>query len=282
MNHNPSWWNDEQAWRVVIKGGGDLGSGVAWRLHQCGFQVVITEIDQPTVIRRTVAFATSVFTGSIGVEGLLGRCVKSDEDLLAFLARREIPVLVDPRAAIVDRWQPGVVVDAILAKKNLGTSITDAPVVVALGPGFTAGMDCHAVIETNRGHRLGRVIRQGCAEADTGVPGTIGGESKRRILTAPMEGIFHATAAIGDLVHAGQVVGQVEGQPVVVTVDGVLRGILQDGLNVSPGLKLGDVDPRCKQEHCYLISDKALAIAGGVLEAIFSLQMEHKQRGKLG
>ena len=180
-------------------------------------------------------------------------------------------MIVDPEGASIRRLRPHVVVDAIMAKRNTGTHITDAPVVVALGPGFTAGVDCHAVIETNRGHNLGRVILEGSAEPNTGVPGTVGGESARRVLRAPTEGTFRAVRAIGDRVQEGEVVAYVDDAPVRSQLNGVLRGLLHDGFRVHRGMKVGDVDPRGVVAHCFTISDKALAIGGGVVEAILYL-----------
>lgn len=258
--------------RVVVKGGGDLGAGVAWRLHRCGFRVLVTETAQPTVIRRAVSFASAVYEGVVTVDGVTARLAADDAGITAVWAAGEVGVLVDPEGTVIRRLRPDAVVDAILAKRNIGTRITDAPVVVALGPGFTAGVDCHAVVETNRGHNLGRVILEGSAEPNTGVPGSVGGESARRLLRAPAEGVFRAVRAIGDLVQAGDVVARVDDAPVRSQLDGVVRGLLHDGLRVSTGIKVGDVDPRGVVSHCFSISDKALAIGGGVVEAILFLR----------
>ena len=256
---------------VVIKGGGDLATGVVHRLHRAGMPVVVTELAQPTVIRRAVALASAVFEGQVEVEGLAAQLVESDEEIRAVLARGRVPVVVDPRGEVIARLRPTVVVDAIMAKRNTGTRISDAPIVIGLGPGFTAGVDVHAVIETNRGHHLGRVILSGSAEPHTGVPGTTAGFTVERVLRAPCEGIFTGVRRIGDLVEAGQAVASVAGEPVVANISGVLRGLLAGGLPVKAGLKVGDVDPRGAWEHCFTISDKARAIGGGVLEAILYL-----------
>ncbi len=268
----------EGALRVVVKGGGDLGTGVAWRLHRCGLRVLVTEVAEPTVIRRAVAFASAVYDGPasasrgvISVDGVTARLVVDDEAALAAWQAHEVPVMIDPEAAIVGRLRPEALVDAIMAKRNLGTRITDAPIVVALGPGFTAGLDCHAVVETNRGHNLGRVIEDGSPEPNTGVPGAVGGESARRVLRAPVAGVFGAQRVIGDRVKEGDLVATVEGHPIPARLDGVVRGLLQDGLAVGAGTKVGDVDPRGVVEHCFAISDKALAVGGGVVEAILHL-----------
>ncbi len=260
--------------QVVVKGGGDLGTGVAWRLHRCGFRVLVTETSQPTVIRRAVAFASAVYEGAVTVDGVAARLVEDDAGIAACWAAGEVGVLVDPEATVIRRLRPGAVVDAILAKRNLSTHITDAPVVVALGPGFTAGVDCHAVVETSRGHNLGRVLLEGNAEPNTGSPGSVGGESGRRVLRAPAEGAFRAERAIGDLVKTGEVVAYADDAPVSSQLDGVVRGLLHDGLLVHAGMKVGDVDPRGVVSHCFTISDKALAVGGGVVEAILYLRRE--------
>ena len=262
---------------VVIKGGGDLATGVVHRLHRVGMPVVVTELAQPTVIRRAVAVASAVYEGQVEVEGLVARLVESDQDPKGFKSKPlgswgQVPVVVDPRGEVIARLRPTVVVDAIMAKRNTGaTAITDAPIVIGLGPGFTAGVDVHAVIETNRGHHLGRVILSGSAEPHTGVPGPTAGFTAERVLRAPCEGIFTGQRRIGDPVEAGEAVAAVAGQPVVANISGVLRGLLADGLPVKAGLKVGDVDPRGVREHCFTISDKARAIGGGVLEAILYL-----------
>ncbi len=269
----------ETALRVVVKGGGDLCTGVAWRLHRCGFRVLVTEVAEPAVIRRAVAFASAIHgwpegapRRSITVDGVTARLVEDEEDIRAVWNCGEVPVMVDEEAVVVQRLQPEAVVDAIMAKRNVGTSISDAPIVIALGPGFTARLDCHAVVETNRGHNLGRVIEEGSAEPNTGVPGRVGGESARRLLRAPTGGLFRAQSAIGDRVRAGEAVASVAAEPIPARVDGVVRGLLQDGLAVAAGTKVGDVDPRGVVEHCFTISDKALAVGGGVVEAILHLR----------
>ncbi len=256
---------------ALVKGAGDLATGVAIRLLHAGFAVVMTETEAPTVVRRTVAFADAVFSGSARVEGLEAALARSDEEVRLFLAQGKIPVIVDPGAKIRLTLKPPLVVDAIMAKRNLGTRITDAPAVIALGPGFVAGRDVHAVVETMRGHTLGRVIRDGAALPNTGVPGEVGGFGAERVLRAPAAGVFRGEREIGDTVEEGEVVGFVGDAPVASRLHGVLRGMLRSGLPVTAGFKLGDVDPRATREHCFLVSDKALAIGGGVLEAACSL-----------
>jgi xanthine dehydrogenase accessory factor len=256
---------------VVIKGGGDLATGVVHRLHRVGMQVVVTELAQPTVIRRAVAVASAVYEGQVEVEGLVARLVGSDQEIRAALAESQVSVIIDPQGEVITRLRPTVVVDAIMAKRNTGTRITDAPIVIGLGPGFTAGVDVHAVIETNRGHNLGRVILSGSAEPHTGVPGPTAGYTVERVLRAPCEGTFTGKRHIGDLVEAGEVVASVAGELVMAKISGVLRGLLANGLFVKAGMKVGDVDPRGVREDCFTISDKARAIGGGVLEAILHL-----------
>ena len=256
---------------ALIKGAGDLATGVALRLHRSGFSVVMTELAHPTVVRRTVAFAEAVFQGHAAVEGVEGVLADDATHVRGLLARRAIAVTVDPEATIRQELQPVLLVDAIVAKRNLHTCITDAPAVVALGPGFVAGRDVHAVIETQRGHTLGRVITAGEALPNTGVPGEIGGHGAERVLRAPGDGVMRTVREIGERVRVGEIVAYVGDVPVRSRLDGVLRGLIRPGLQVSAGLKLGDVDPRGSREHCYLVSDKAMAIAGGALEAACAL-----------
>jgi len=253
---------------VLIKGGGEMATGVAHCLARAGFRVCVTEVPEPQAVRREVAFSEAVFDGQKEVEGLVARRVSTGQEILRTWKQGEIPVIVDPRGAIWKKLKPDVLVDAILAKRNTGTRIDDAPLVIGLGPGFRAGEDSHLVIETNRGHRLGRVIEEGEAEPDTGIPGEIAGYTWERVFRAPVNGKFTGKKRIGDGVEKGEVVAEVEGIPVEAKVGGVIRGILRDGLWVTEGMKVGDVDPRGKREYCFTISDKARAIGGAVLEAI--------------
>ncbi len=254
--------------RVIVRGGGDLASGVAWRLHQSGFKVVITEISEPLAVRRKVSFCEAVYDGQSVVEGVKAILLKGPEEVDRAWAQGFIPVLVDPGAVSRHSIKPEVIVDAILAKKNLGTSAGDAPLVVALGPGFEVGKDAHFVVETNRGHSLGRLLTSGSAEPNTGVPGPVQGVSSDRVLRAPASGPWRNVLDIGDPVKKGDVVGTVQGKALYATIDGVLRGLIRPGITVSKGLKIGDIDPRGHKVFCFTISEKALAIAGGVLEAI--------------
>ena len=253
---------------VMIKGAGDIASGIALRLWRAGINVVMTDLPKPSSIRRTVCFSEAVYRGETKVEEVRARLAADAADALRLLEEDILPVIVDPKAESAKELHPDVIVDAILAKENLGTAITDAPGVVGVGPGFTAGVDCHAVVETMRGHTLGRVIYQGSALLNTNIPGLIGGYAGERVLRAPDDGIFHTVLDIGAQVKSGDVAGQVNGKPMVCTIDGVLRGLLADGTPVFKGMKSGDVDPRCREEYCYTASDKALAVGGGVLEAV--------------
>lgn len=258
--------------RVLIKGAGDLATGVARRLYACGMRIVMTETAIPTTVRRTVAYSRAVYEGSADVEGVRACLAPDEKTAVDWAEQGQLVVLVDPTAAVRRLYAPDVVVDAILAKRNLGTAITDAPRVIGVGPGFTAGVDCHAVVETQRGHDLGRVIWQGSAKTNTGIPGDIGGYTTERLIRAGAQGIFMPQADIGDRVRAGQVVAHVGQTPVCAQIDGVLRGLLQAGVPVHAGMKAGDVDPRAKVEHCWTISDKARAVGGGVLEAVLAVR----------
>lgn len=261
---------------VIIRGGGDLATGVALRLYRAGMRVVILEAAMPTSIRRTVCFSEAVRLGETVVENITARRGEVSE-VPVLLERGMIPVLVDPEAACLRELRPDALVDAILAKRNLGTTIDMAPVVVAAGPGFTAGADCHAVVETMRGHYLGRVIYTGSALPNTNIPGLIGGYAGERVLRAPADGVFQGARQIGDQVKAGDVAGYVAGVPMVCTISGVLRGLLADGVAVTRGMKSGDVDPRCQPDHCTCASDKALSVGGGVLEAILHFSAGGKE-----
>lgn len=253
---------------IWVRGAGDIASGIAFRLHKSGFSVVMSELPQPTSIRRTVCFSEAIIKGETKVEDIVARHANTAQEAQEILNRGEIAVLTDPAGDIARQLNPVAVVDAILAKRNLGTKITDAPIVIGVGPGFTAGTDCHAVVETMRGHTLGRVYYSGPALPDTGIPGNIGGYTLERLLRAPRAGLFRGVKTIGDVVEPGDICAFVDDEPIITRIRGVLRGLLPDGLSVTEGMKSGDVDPRCELSHCFTVSDKALAIGGGVLEAV--------------
>jgi len=250
---------------VVLRGGGDLATGAAWRLKRAGFGVVVCELDAPLTVRRSVAFSTAVSDGSVLVEGI--KAVRETVAEAAELARSDqVPVVISPGLPPLGA---DVVVDARMAKRLLDTTIGDAPFVVALGPGFTAGRDCHAVVETMRGPQLGRVLWAGSAAPNTGTPGVIGGRGAERVLRAPAAGTIRWRARIGDVVEADAVLGTVEGAEVRAPFHGLVRGLVADQTIVPAGLKIGDVDPRADTDW-QQISDKALAIGGGVLEAVLT------------
>jgi xanthine dehydrogenase accessory factor len=222
------------------------------------------------VVRRTVAFAEAVFTGETFVQGVVARLARDVSEVLEMVNQDVLPVIIDPDASCRRQLRPRVIVDAIMAKENRGTTMDDAPLVVGLGPGFSAGMDCHAVVETNRGHDLGRVLWQGPAEPDTKIPGEVGGYRGARVLRAPADGHVEAQVRIGEQVCEGQQIAHVNGMPLVAPFLGVLRGIVHPDLAVKAGMKIGDLDARTDPRHCFTISDKSLAVGGGVLEAILT------------
>lgn len=258
----------EKRMRVLIRGAGDLATGIAYRLYKCGFEIIMTEIAMPLTVRRTVAFSRAVYEGSAEVEGVRAVLVQTPDQAETVLKNQEIPVMVDPELKYKSEYRADVLVDAILAKRNLGTKIDDAKLVIGVGPGFTAGEDCHVVVETKRGHDLGRVIHEGSAIPNTGIPGVVGGYSIERLVRASADGIFEPKVSIGDFVEKDQIIAYSGGQPIRAKMSGIVRGMLQPGVNVKEGLKCGDIDARCELRHCYTISDKARSIGGGVLEAI--------------
>lgn len=254
----------------MLRGGGDLATGVAWRLTRARWPVVVLELPEPLTIRRTVALSSAVTDGETTVQGMRAVLADSPGEALAVTARGDVGVLVAPELAALATIKPDVVVDARLAKRNIDTSIDDADLVVALGPGFSAGRDCHAVVETMRGHHLGRVIWSGSAQPDTASPAELGGRSADRVLRAPAEGRVTWHADIGERVSVGQRLAEVGAATVEAPFDGVLRGAIGTQMQVWAGLKIGDVDPRGDPSACWTISDKALAVGGGVLEAVLT------------
>lgn len=255
---------------VFLRGGGDLASGVAYRLHKAGLRVLIAELAQPLHVRRTVAFADAVYTGETEVEGIRARLANGADEVSAIQDAGQIALLVDPQANVIETLKPLVLVDARMLKRMPESGLGAAPLVIGLGPGFVAGESCHAVIETMRGHDLGRVIWQGGPQPDTGVPGSIAKYNRDRVLRAPADGQVQAQFAIGDRIKAGQMIAEVAGQPVTAPFDGVLRGLVHPDLLVNQGMKIGDLDSRNDPAYIDRISDKALAIGGGVLEAVLT------------
>ncbi len=254
--------------KVLIRGGGELATAMACRLADSHFKVIMTEVSKPQAVRRNVSFCEAVYEGTKTVEGKTARLVSSAGETRAAWKAGQLALIVDPDVTILSDIKPDIEIDAIIAKKNLGTKITDAELVIGLGIGFEAGKDVHVVIETNRGHNLGRVIRKGIAEADTGNPGNIGGFTTERVMRAPADGTIKTVKKIGDMVKAGDTVAFVGKEPVKTVIPGIVRGLLRDGTPVTRGLKAGDVDPRGNKEYCFTISDKGRTISGGVLEAI--------------
>ena len=271
---------------VVVRGGGDIATGTIYKLYQCGFKVLILEILNPSAIRRNVAFSEAVYQGEQTVENVTCVLAADPEEAMRLLREGKLVMMIDPKGTCIPRMNPFAVVDGILAKKNLGTHREMAPVTVALGPGFTAGVDVDAVIETKRGHSLGRVIYHGDAIKNTGVPGMIGGYANERVIRSPGEGILKNVRKITDVVTRGEVIAVVEKEgesiPVRATIDGLLRGLIRDGYPVTKNFKIADIDPRMDEyENCFTISDKARCIAGGVLEAIMHLRTTNMSGSRL-
>lgn len=250
---------------VIVRGGGDLATGVIYRLWHAGFRVLSLEVERPLVVRRTVSAADAVFNGDCTIDGMPVHLIRSIDEMNS---NDGVSIIVDPDADSIIRLHPDVVVDAIMAKRNLGTNMDMAPLVVAIGPGFTAKKDVHFVVETKRGHYLGHLISEGSAIPNTGIPGMEMGHSTERLLRAPCEGYLTPQKDIGDHVEAGEVVGMVGECAVYAAISGMLRGLIHSSVLVTRGLKIGDVDPRDEKKHCFSITDKALAVAGGVMEAI--------------
>lgn len=266
---------------VIVRGGGDIATGTIYKLYRCGFQVLILEVLHPSAIRRNVAFSEAVYEGTQTVENLTCYLAADVEEACSMLEEGKLAMLVDPEGTCMSKLKPMAVVDAILAKKNIGTGKEMADIVIGLGPGFEAGKDVHAVIETMRGHSLGRIIYKGKAAVNTGVPAVVGGYGRERVIKSPAEGILFSQKRIADVVQAGDVIAVVKTEkgevPVMAAISGILRGMIRDSYPVTEGFKIADIDPRMEElENCFTISDKARCIAGGVLEAILYL------RGKQG
>ena len=255
---------------VLIRGGGDLASGVAARIHRAGLQILITELPNPLVVRRLVAFAEAVYTGETTVGGITARLAENFSEAEEILGEGKIAVLVDTDMEILADFKPLVLVDGRMRKEPPEAGMEAAPLVIGLGPGFVAGENCHAVVETMRGHNLGRVIWEGSAQADTGIPDAVGNTREERVLRAPADGRLAARAAICDHVEKGDLIAVISEEAVVAPFMGVLRGLVHEGVEVKKGMKIGDVDPRDDPRYCTTISDKSLAVGGGVLEAVLS------------
>ena len=262
---------------IIVRGGGDLATGVVQKFHRAGFHVLVLEISAPTAVRRSVALCEAVYDGVKQVEDVTCRLISGIDEAEACWTEKSVPLIVDPHGASIKEINPAAVIDAILAKRNLGTTRCMADVTIGLGPGFNAGEDVDAVIETDRGHDLGRLILQGCAKPDTGIPGEIEGESSQRVLRAPSTGIMINIKQIGSLVEQGEAVFSVSGAQVNAPFKGVLRGLLRENAHVQKGMKVGDIDPRFDVDW-RTISDKARSLGGAALEAYLYLNKRKGER----
>lgn len=257
---------------ICIKGAGEMASAIAWRLYMANLRkIYMLECPRPLAVRRRVSFCEAVYEGMQEVEHVRAILCSTVADIEKCWRNSTIAVVIDPTWQILAQLPADVVVDAVLAKKNLGTTAGEARLVIGLGPGFSAGEDVHLVVETKRGHDLGRIITSGIAAANTGIPGSIGGHTVKRVLRAPVAGRFRTECTIGDLVDQGEVVGRVDNRAVRAPINGILRGLMRPGSDVSQGLKIGDIDPRTQKDYCFTISDKARAVSGSVLEAVLRM-----------
>ncbi len=255
---------------ILVRGGGDLASGVIYRLHRAGFSVIVTELPKPKLVRRTVSYGEAIWSNSVTIEGITAHQSDKLDSVSDILNIGALPVLVEPTKQVIELLEPIIVVDARMEKQPLDSSLDDAPLVVALGPGYVTGKHCHAVVETKRGHTLGRVIWDGKAQPDTSIPGTINAQTNSRVLRAPDSGFVQAEKQIGDHVRQGETIASINHNKIIAPFNGILRGLVHSEVNVEPGMKIGDLDPRANRDNCFTISDKALAIGGGVLEAVLS------------
>lgn len=263
---------------VIVRGGGDLATGIIHKLHRCGFEVLVLEIEKPLAIRRKVSFSEAIYEGRTVVEDVPCAYGKTIDEIKDIFNKKEIAITVDPIGEYIEKLKPSAVIDSILAKKNLGTNMNMAPITIGVGPGFYAGKDVNVVIETNRGHNLGRLIFKGEAEKNTGIPGVINGYSKERVIYSNGNGIINTVKDIGSVVKKGEVLAYVNGKEILATIDGILRGIIRNGSAVKENLKIIDIDPRYEElKNCFTISDKSRAIGGSALEAILYFQNKYKR-----
>lgn len=265
--------------KVLLKGGGDLASGIGYRLKRAGFKLLIVEKPEPTAIRRTVSFASVIYQGKLEIEGLTGKKVMNLEELSEAWDQQRIPVTTIEARGLLAGINPDIVVDGRMLKEKTDQIIDQAELVIGIGPGFKIKQNCDLAVETNRGHHLGRVISEGSTAENTGSPGSVNGFTDERVIHAPEAGIFQSDSQIGQVVKAGDVIGKVNDKLLRAEIAGVLRGLIRPGIRVKAGTKLADVDPRSEKDYCYYISDKALAVAGGVLEAILSWYNQENQKG---
>lgn len=254
---------------VIVRGGGDIASGVIQKLHRIGFRVLILEAEKPTSIRRTVCFSEAIYETKKIIEGITAVHVNNIDEIYHAWEEGFIPVIVDPKGLFIKKLKPIAVIDAIIAKRNTCLNKSLAPITIGIGPGFIAGKDCNVIIESNRGHNMGRLIYEGSAELNTGIPGNIAGYTAERLLRSPDDGIITLEHDIGDFVKTGEVIAHVNNKGINAKIDGIVRGLIRGGSYVTKGFKVGDVDPRVDQmKNCFTISDKAMAIGGAVLEAV--------------
>ena len=254
---------------VIVRSGGDIASGVIQKLHRVGFRVLVLEVEKPTSIRRTVCFSEAVYNGKMELEGITAVLAKNIVEIYQAWANDYVPVIIDPKGEYIEKFKPIAVVDSIIAKHNTGLNMKLAPITIGIGPGFIAGKDCNVVIESNRGHNMGRLIFEGSAESNTGVPGNIAGYTIERVLKASADGVITTKYNIGDLIKAGDVIASVNSTNIISQIDGIVRGLIREGTYVTKGFKVGDIDPRVGElNNCYTVSDKARAMGGAVLEAI--------------
>lgn len=264
----------QQNYKIIVRGAGDIATGSIHRLFMAGFRPVVLETDRPSAIRRQVSMCEAVYDGEVSVEGVTARLAKDFEEALEIAGRDEVPILIDPEGSCIEEYRPDAVIDAILAKKNFGTSREMAPLTIALGPGFEAGSDCDYVVETMRGHNLSRIIDKGSALPNTGVPGVVGGVSKERVIHSPAEGTIETVRKIGDTVEAGELMAYIRDEEgdvseVRASISGLIRGLIRDGYHVTKGFKTADIDPRLEEyKNCFTISDKSRSIGGSVLELV--------------
>ena len=257
---------------VIVRGGGDLASGTINRLHNMGFKVLVLEIEKPNFIRRKVCYGQAVYEKEFLLEGIVSERADNLDEIKNIWADGRIPVYIDSQMEIVSKIKPIAVIDAIIAKKNLGMRKGIAPITIALGPGFEAGKNVDVVIETQRAHNLGRIIFEGFAAENTGVPGIIKGYGKERVIHAPASGKLKIVHDIGSIVQKDEIIAYIDSVPVYASLTGLIRGMIREGSIVEKGLKISDIDPREEElKNCYTISDKARTISGGVAEALFYL-----------
>lgn len=253
---------------IVVRGAGEMASGVIYQLHKLGYVVIALEMPQPVCVRRLVCFANAIYEKQFEVEGVKSSFANDVSEALRITENKKIPVLVDPDGDSIEIFNPFAVIDARMLKKDINTQISSTPLLIGLGPGFTVGVNCHAIVETNRGKNLGKVILKGKAQEYTGIPVELKNYTYERVLRSPSEGNFITSYKIGDLINVNDVVGSVNDKEIVAKIDGVIRGLIHSNVVVKIDQKIGDIDPRGNKDFCFKISDKANAIGCGVLEAL--------------